>query len=196
MSLRDSIQIALLLAVGYVLRLIVPGYAAGMKPDPMMGMLIVIILLHRNVRVALLAGLITGLIGALTTTFPGGQLPYLMDKIVTSFFILLLCYLVANPLEKLLGKATYQFLGFKASLGTFISCGILGSLGTLFSGTAFLTLALAIVGLPAPFKILFATVVIPAAIGNTLVVMILYPLVTVTKRLMFRSTAAEAANEA
>ena len=184
MSLRDSLQIALLLAVGYILRLIVPGYGAGMKPDVMLGMLFVIILMHRNIKVTLLASSLTAIITALTTTFPGGQIPNLVDKPLTGLFVFALVLIIANPLEKLFDKASFTFLGLKASLGTFLSCGIIGFLGTLFSGLVFLTAALAIVGLPAPFKVLYTMVVIPTAIANTISVMVLYPLVTLSKRVV------------
>lgn len=184
MSLKDSLQIALLLAIGYLLRLIIPGYAAGMKPDPMMGMLIVIILMHRNIKVTFMAGAVAGLIGAFTTTFPGGQIPYMIDKALTSFFILLLVYIVAVPLEKFFAKGSLQFMGVKSTIGTFLSCGIIGLVATLFSGVVFLASALAIVGIPAPFKVLFATVVVPAAIANAVVVMVLYPLVTLSKNMI------------
>ncbi|MFZ5752804.1 MAG: tryptophan transporter [Bacillota bacterium] len=191
MSLRDSLQIALLLAVGYILRLIVPGYGAGMKPDLMLGMLFVIILMHRNFKVTMLAGALTAIITALTTTFPGGQIPNLIDKPLTSLFVYVLVMLIVNPLEKLLGRTSFTFLGLKASLGTFLSCGIIGFLGTLFSGFVFLMAALAIVGLPAPFKVLYATVVIPTAIANTVSVMVLYPLVTLSKRVIAGSQREE-----
>ncbi len=184
MSLRDSLQIALLLAVGYILRLIVPGYGAGMKPDVMLGMLFVIILMHRNIKITMLAGALTAIITALTTTFPGGQIPNLIDKPLTSLFVFALVLIIANPLEKLLDRVSFTFLGLKASLGTFLSCGIIGFLGTLFSGFVFLTAALAIVGLPAPFKLLYVTVVVPTAIANTVSVMVLYPLVTLSKRVI------------
>lgn len=184
MSLRDSVQVALLLAVGYVLRVIVPGYVAGMKPDPMMGMLIVIILIHRKVRVSLLAGSIAGIIGALTITFPGGQIPYLIDKIITSLVLFGLSVIVVTPLEQLLSKSSVRVMGKKAALGTVLGCVITGITGTLFSGVIFLSLALYMVGLPAPFTVLFSTVVIPATLANTIVVIILYPLVSLARRIV------------
>ena len=42
-------------------------------------------------------------------------------------------------------------------------------MGTLISGITFLTSALILVGLPASFGLLFATVVIPAVVINTIV---------------------------
>lgn len=191
MSLRDTLQISLLLAVGYILRLIVPGYGAGMKPDVMLGMLFVIIMMHRSLRVTLLAGSVAGIIAALSTSFPGGQIPNIIDKPLTSLFVLLLVILLMNPLEKLLDKASVKFFGLTASLGTFLSCGVIAFLGTLFSGTVFLGSALFLVGLPAPFKVLFSVVVLPTAFANTVVTLVLYPLVALSKRIILGNRLEE-----
>lgn len=191
MSIKDNVQIALLLAIGYVLHLIVPGYGAGMKPDTILGMLFVIIMMHRNFKVTITAGLGAGIIAALSTTFPGGQVPNIIDKPLTAMVVFLLTIVLANPLEKLLSKASFKFMGMTASLGTFLSCGIIGFIGTIFSGVIFLGSALLLVGLPAPFKVLFSIVVIPTAIANTVVVMALYPLVAVGKRVVGNTSVQE-----
>jgi len=191
MSIRETAQIALLLAIGYVLHVIVPGYGAGMKPDTVMAMLIVIILMHRNFKTALTAGIAAGIIAALSTTFPGGQIPNIIDKTLTSMVVLLMTYILANPLEKMLGKASFRILGMRASLGTFLACGIIGFAGTVVSGIIFLGSALFLVGLPAPFEILFYTVVIPAALASSVAVMVLYPMVAVSKQLVSRPTAEQ-----
>ncbi|MCR4440548.1 MAG: tryptophan transporter [Peptococcaceae bacterium] len=191
MSLKDTLQIGLLLAIGYVLHLIVPGYGAGMKPDTILGMLFVIILMHRNFRVTLASGLCAGIIAALSTTFPGGQLPNIIDKTLTAMVVYFLALVIANPLERLLDKASVKFMGMTASLGTFLSCGIIGFVGTIVSGTIFLGSALFIVGLPAPFAVLFYTVVIPTALANIVAVMVLYPLVAFGQRVIARPAAKE-----
>lgn len=191
MSIRETAQIALLLAIGYVLHIIVPGYGAGMKPDTIMAMLIVIVLMHRNLKTTLTAGIAAGIIAALSTTFPGGQIPNIIDKTLTSLVVLVLALVLANPLEKLLHKASFRFLGMNASLGTFLACGIIGFVGTVVSGLIFLSSALFLVGLPAPFQILFITVVLPAAIASAVAVMVLYPLVTMTRRILDRPVVNE-----
>lgn len=182
MNIRETAQIALLLAVGYILHLVAPGYGAGMKPDVLLGMLFVIILIYRSFRVALTAGVVAGLITAFTTTFPGGQIPNILDKILTGIAVFLLVKVLAAPLEKLMEKASFEVFGIKTSLGSFASSVLIGLIGTVFSGTVFLLSALAIVGLPAPFKILFATVVIPATVANAVVTAILYPLVSLSRK--------------
>jgi hypothetical protein len=60
---------------------------------------------------------------------------------------------------------------------------VTGFIGTVVSGSVFLSSALLILGkLPAPFMFLFMTVVIPTALANTAVTPILYSLVTFSKR--------------
>lgn len=169
MNIREMAQISLLLAVGFILHLLAPGYGAGMKPDLLLVMLFVIILLKRDFKSSLLAGSVAGIICALTTTFPAGQLPNLIDKLLTSLFIYMLVKVLADRLP------------------TVVTAGIIGVIGTLFSGTVFLLTALTLVGIPAPFEILFVTVVLPATIANTIGAVILYPIVTFSKQVVDRA---------
>jgi len=173
MNIREMAQISLLLAVGFILRLLVPGYGAGMKPDLLLAMLFVIILLKRDLKSSLLAGTVAGIICALTTNFPGGQIPNLIDKLLTSLFVYMLVKVLADRVP------------------TTITSGIIGAIGTMFSGTAFLLAALALTGIPAPFEVLFATVVLPATIANTIGVVVLYPIVTFSKQVVDRARPQE-----
>lgn len=166
MSIKEMAQISLLLAIGFILRLLVPGYGAGMKPDLLLAMLFVIILLKRDFKASLLAGGVAGIICALTTTFPAGQLPNIIDKLLTSIFVFGLV------------KAFY------GRIPTVVLSGIIGAVGTVFSGTAFLLIALALTGIPAPFSVLFATVVLPAAVVNTIGILVLYPIVIFSKQVI------------
>lgn len=173
MNIREMAQISLLLAIGFILHALTPGYGAGMKPDLLLAMLFIIILLKRDFKAALLAGTVAGIIAALTTTFPGGQIPNIIDKVVSSIFVYLLVKLLAERIPNA------------------ITAGIIGALGTLVSGAVFLTSALAIVGLPAPFGVLFATVVMPAVVANTIGVVVLYPLVTFSQNVVNRARPQE-----
>lgn len=164
MRLRESIEVALLLAVGYVLHLIVPPIVLGMKPDLLLGMLFVIILMKRDAKLSIQAGIVAGIIAALTTGFPGGQVPNVIDKLLTT----LLVYGMVRA--------------FGPHLNPKILSGIIGAIGTVFSGTVFLGSAALLVGLPGPFTVLFTTVVIPATIVNTLAVIVLFPVVEFSKK--------------
>lgn len=164
MRLRDLVQVALLMAVGYVLRVLTPPVVLGMKPDIMLIMLFSVILLKRNLTLSLEAGVIAGIVTALTTTFPGGQLANLVDKFFTSLFALALTRLLIPPLPDK------------------VAAPVVAGLGTLFSGGAFLTVALLTVGLPTRFAVLYGSVVVPAAVFNTLAVTLLYPLLKASER--------------
>lgn len=156
MNLRKNILTALLLAIGFILHQIVPGVFAGMKFDLMLTVIFVSIFINNDFKNVLLTAFIGGFITAMTTTFPGGQIPNIIDKIVTCILVFLMI------------KASGKFKDNQVCIG------LISFLGTIISGTVFLTSALFIVGLPAPFKALFFGIVIPTSITNVFVTIIIY----------------------
>lgn len=164
MDLRKNIFSALLLAIGFVLHQIMPGAVGGMKFDIQLAMLFIIIAVNMDLKNTLITALASGILTALTTTFPGGQIPNIIDKIVTSIFV----YILLKVLTKFFSKQ--------------ISVAITGLLGTILSGTVFLYSALVIVGLPAPFIVLFTGVVIPTSVTNIFLTMLLYNIVQLSYR--------------
>lgn len=158
MKVKEMAVTALFLALGLILHQITVGLLAGMKPDFVITMLFVSFLIIRNARLTLPAGLAAGIIAALTTSMPGGQLPNIIDKLITAA--------VAMGLIKLLG----------GRLNSYLLAGLVGFLGTIVSGLAFITAVAFIVGLPAPFMALFVTVVVPTAVINTFLTPFLYGL--------------------
>jgi hypothetical protein len=165
MNVRNIVALALLVGIGAVLHAVIPPIFLGMKPDMMLTMMFLGIILFPQARNVLLLAIVTGVISALTTGFPGGQIPNIIDKLVTSSV----------------------FFGLFLALGKFrnnvISVGVLTALGTIISGTVFLTSAYLIVGLPGSFIGLFGVVVLPATLLNTVAMVILYPIAqTVLKR--------------
>jgi hypothetical protein len=157
MNLRKLTLASLLLAIGVLLHYTMPGLPAGMKPDTSLAMMFIAILICDDYKTATVIGFSTGVLTALTTTFPGGQLPNIVDKIVTSQIIYALIYLMKNRVPQ-----PIKFF-------------IMTVFGTLISGTVFLASAQLIVGLPGglTFNTLFASVVIPATIANTIMVFVL-----------------------
>jgi hypothetical protein len=151
MKLRQSIFSALLLAIGYVLHLVAAPFLGGMKPDLLLSMLFIALLLVDDVQVNLQTGLLAGLIAAMTTTFPGGQIPNIIDKLIVTLLLMAVLKLIRGRLPQP------------------ILAGTLALLGTLVSGSVFLLSALFIVGLPAPFEALFVAVVLPATLANTVI---------------------------
>ena len=164
MSLRESLQVTMLLAIGYVLHQVTPPIMLGMKPDLLLDMLFVSVLLTRKSKTAVLAGLLGGMIGALTTTFPGGQLANIVDKFATSLFVFGLAQVLRG-------------------LDIRIQTASIGLIGTLFSGVIFLGTALLTVGLPGSFGALYVAVVLPTAALNTVILPFLYPLVEFAARM-------------
>ena len=165
MNTKNLVALALLVGIGAVLHAVIPGIFLGMKPDMMLAMMFLGIILFPDFKSVLLLGIVTGLIAGITTTFPGGLIPNIIDKFVTSFV----------------------FFGLFLSLNKFrnniVSVAILTAVGTIISGTAFLTSAYFIVGLPGAFTGLFAAVVLPAAVINTIAMIIIYPIaLSIVKR--------------
>lgn len=147
-KLRQTIICALLLAIGHVLHLLVTPFLGGMKFDLLLSMLFVALLVMDNPRVNIATGLLAGLLTAATTTFPGGQIPNMIDKIIVTLVLVSMLQV------------------FRHRLSLPVLAGLMGVFGTLLSGTIFLTSALFIVGLPAPFATLFLGVVVPATVAN------------------------------
>jgi hypothetical protein len=165
MNTKNLVALALLVGIGAVLHAVIPGIFLGMKPDMMLAMMFLGIILFPDFKSVLLLGIVTGLISGITTTFPGGLIPNIIDKFITSFV----------------------FFGLFLSLNKFrnniVSVAILTAVGTIISGTAFLTSAYFIVGLPGAFTGLFAAVVLPAAVINTIAMIVIYPIaLSIVKR--------------
>ena len=120
---------------------------------------------------SLICAIITGVFTALTTKFPGGQLPNIIDKIVTVnvMFLVIIIINKISHLTKLNTKLEKNILVL-----------LVFPIGTLVSGTTFLLSAKFIVGLPASFSLLFVTVVIPALVINTIGGFILYHAINVS----------------
>ncbi len=149
MKTNKIILTSLLLAIGLILHQITPGIIFGMKPDLQLVFMILSIILTKDFKLALITGIVAGVLCALTTTFPGGQLPNIIDKIITSISV----YFI------------YKNFNFNSPLkltGIYF-------LGTLISGSIFLGSALILFGLPAPFLILFVSIVLPTSVLNSFI---------------------------
>ena len=168
---------ALLLAIGAILHQVTPALGLPMQPDFALSMLFVIMIINNNdYKTNIIAAIITGVFTALTTKFPGGQLPNIIDKLVTVNIM----YLLLLFLNKILDLIKLNNL--KENLLVLISF----PLGTLISGSTFLLSAKYISGLPADFSILFITVVIPALLINTIGGFIIYQTITLSLKRIIR----------
>ena len=143
---------ALLLAVGFLLHYVTPAIGIPMQIDfSLITMILIINLNKSSFSTCLASGVATGIFSGMTTKFPLGLVPNIIDKIVTT--------LVVYFLIKLLDKTSLQ---------SKIKTAVAYAAGTLVSGITFLASALLLVGLPAPISLLFVTIVIPATIVNTI----------------------------
>ena len=164
MKLKDHIFTTLLLAIGLILHQITPGILGGMKFDFLLIFIFASILLNSKFDNIILTALLGGLLSAMTTTFPGGQIPNMIDKMVTCLSM----YFVINFFKK------YNL--------NIITLGIIGALGTFISGMAFLTSALFITGLPMPMSVLVTGIVIPTVVVNTISIVFVYKALKVAVR--------------
>lgn len=163
---------ALLLAIGAILHQITPTLGLPMQPDFALAMLFIIMIINNNdYKITLISAIITGIFIALTTKFPGGQLPNIIDKLVTANIMFLVIILINKMCDFI--KITNKLQSNILVLLTF-------PIGTLVSGVTFLISAQLIVGLPANFSMLFITIVIPAVLINTIGGFILYHVISLS----------------
>lgn len=151
MNVRKMTFAAILIALGYILHQMVPGipFLGGMKMDFLLVMMFLSLTMMDTYKEALAVSLVCGIITAMTTTFPGGQVANLLDKLITGSLMF--------ALHKGVGQ---KFDGRnEIMLGTFI--------GTLVSGFIFLTVGLTVSGAPISFQSLYLGIVLPTSVLNT-----------------------------
>ena len=83
MKTKDLALAAILLAIGLVLHSLVPPIFGGVKPDFLLATMVIAILSQPRLRNTLIIGAAAGLLAALTTGFPGGQIPNIIDKMAS-----------------------------------------------------------------------------------------------------------------
>lgn len=152
MNTKKMTLSAILIAVGFILHQIVPGipFLGGMKMDFLLVMMFFSIFMMDTYREVLAVAMVCGIISAMTTTFPGGQIANMIDKVITGSLVYFVYNNVINGLPKTL----------KVS--------IIALLGTIISGGIFLSVGLKISGAPISFIDLFIAVVLPTSVLNTL----------------------------
>lgn len=151
---RKISHLSILLALGLVLNMSMQIFSIqGMKVDFVVVMLCISILNADTVQEAFMAGIAYGILTALTSTFAFGQVANLIDKVIVS----LVMFQIKNI--------------FKITLEDKGKLIVYAALATIMSGSIFLLIALSFSNMIETFPLLFLTVVIPSAIGNSLVVL-------------------------
>ena len=149
---KQLVTNALLLAVGFILHYVTPAIGFMQIDFSLITLILVINLSKNHFGTCIASGIATGIFSGMTTKFPYGLIPNIIDKIVTT--------VVVYSLIRLLDKT---------ALSSKIKAIAVNAVGTLVSGVVFLGSALILVGLPASFGLLFVTVVLPAIVVNTVV---------------------------
>lgn len=125
MKTRNLTISAIFMALGLVMHFLVPPIFGGVKPDFLLSMMFISLIIACDIKEAILIGVSGGIMSALTTSFPGGQIPNFIEKIIVAVTIFFLIQKFGKSLNK------YQTVFIYA-------------LGTLLSGVLFLLLALGI----------------------------------------------------
>lgn len=173
MNIKNLVLMALLIGIGAALYVITPGFIQGMKPDFLLTMMFIGIILFPHVKETFILSVATGILSGLFTTFPGGFIPNVIDKFVTGFIFLLLILVV------------------KSAIRNNVVAAIFVGVGTIISGVTFLFIALIVIGtdVGATFTFLFTGVVLPAVAFNVVAFIIIYPIVTkLIKRSNFKTS--------
>ena len=156
MNVKKMTLNAILIAIGALLHQITPALGLPMQPDFAITMLFIIILINKDYKTTLISSIIIGVITALTTKFPGGQVPNIIDKFVTGQVIYFMFKIMGNKIND--------------NIKIIIALGF----GTVVSGLVFLLSASVLVGLPGSFAALVTVAVLPAVVMNLFLGAILY----------------------
>lgn len=151
MKTKNLVQAAILLAIGAVLHLVVPGIVNGMKPDFLLVTMFCALIINDDLKSTLIISVVTGLIAAATTSFPGGQIPSIIDKVVSAFTFI---FLYRSVFKNMKNKKVATFVN------TFIN--------TFISGFIFLFSANQLFGInmPGGISVLILSIVLPTCIFN------------------------------
>jgi hypothetical protein len=177
MNTKNLVLMALLIGVGTALYIVVPGFVQGMKPDFILTMMFIGILLFPTLKETFLLGLSAGVLSGLFTQFPAGLVPNIIDKVVTAFIFFALVLVLKKVISNIAVSA------------------ILVGIGTLISGTVFLSVALLVMGtdVGSTFAVLFVGVVLPTIAFNVVTFLIIYPIITkLLKRSNFQTSLSQA----
>lgn len=170
MNTKNLVLMSLLISIGAALYLVIPGFNGGMKPDFMLTMMFIGILLFPKASHVFLLAVTTGVISGLFSTFPAGFIPNVVDKFITAFVF----FAVVMALKHLTTKLSVTVA--------------LTAIGTLVSGVIFLSVAIFVLGVDLPFGGLVIGVVLPTVALNSIAFFFIFPIVTkLVKRSKFET---------
>ncbi|MCM3717493.1 tryptophan transporter [Fictibacillus phosphorivorans] len=157
MKTKSLALTSVLIALGYVFHTVVPPLFFGMKPDLLLVMMFLAIMLAPTKQNVLIASMAAGVISALTTGMAGGQIANIVEKPITAFLFLGM-FLLAR----------------KVKVNT-INVVVLTVIGTIVSGTLFLLVAMMVAGLPGSLFSFIGMIVFPTSIISGLIMFFIFP---------------------
>lgn len=159
MKTKNMVMAAVLLAIGTVLHLIVPPIFS-VTPDFLLATMFVAILFNRDLKGAIACGVAAGILAAMTTKFPGGQIPSIFDKTISAitFLLMLKAFTKVKKDPSLLSLAIMFFLNTVVSGVVFLYVGL--GLATLSANADAINIFSSGMG-----KLILA-VVLPTALAN------------------------------
>ena len=168
-NLRAFVLAGLLLAIGLVLHYVTPSTGTPVKPDFLLAMLFLCLLTFEDTKVGFVAGVAAGILSGLTTNVPGGFVPNLIDKLITTGVLIVAV------------RVSRRFINqYILSIAVPIA-------GTILSGCVFIGSAILLeVFPPQIFVGAFVTAVLPATVGNVFLVALLFGALKQTARLYGR----------
>ena len=156
MNTRKLTLSSILLAIGLILHYVMPPLPGGIKPDTLLSMMFIAIFVCDDYKTTLAIGGAAGVLSALTTGAVGGQLPNIIDKLITCQVVYFMFKFAKDKVKNQLSILTVSIFGTLVSAAIFVS-----------------TLAL-FVGLPASVGFIITFIVLPATVGNILLCMLAY----------------------
>ncbi|NLO83440.1 MAG: tryptophan transporter [Clostridiales bacterium] len=168
-NLRDFVLAGLLLAIGLVLHYVTPSTGTPVKPDFLLAMLFLCLLTFEDIKVGFVAGIAAGILSGLTTNVPGGFVPNVIDKLITTGVLLIGIRL------------------FRRFINQYVLSIAVPIVGTILSGCVFIGSAILLGVFPQEIFIgAFVTAVLPAMVGNVFLVALLFGALRHTGRLYGR----------
>ena len=158
MNTRVLVILSLLVGIGAVLHFVMPPIY-GVTPDMMLAMMFIGIMLFPKLKYVVVLAIATGFLSGLLTNAPGGQIANIVEKPITAMIFFALFLLVNNRVD------------------IKISVPFLTAIGTMISGTIFLTLVFYVIGSMEGALLLAYPAVLIAAVLNTILLVIIYPIV-------------------
>ena len=149
MKIRNLTISGVFMTLGLVMHFMVPGIFFGVKPDFLLSMMFISLMITSDIKETLLIGIAGGIMSALTTGFPGGQIPNFIEKIITSLVVFFIIKTMKNNYS--IPKVILIF-----------------AIGTLVSGTMFLSIALTMTNQLNLFLPSFPAVLVAMAINAIL----------------------------